>query len=708
MYMKSKITILLICVFVTFANVKAQVWTFDTDGDTEGWNPGNTASGDVANGALTWTWGAHNAPKWTKSGLSLSTDDYKKILVRLKNPNSVEVNTATNSARVVTTTNGTSGTKFFSFSHSSSDTEFHTYIINVSADPTKFNGTCTSVQIQGMRNQEVPGGTLSLSEFRLIRDDNTWTGAVSNEWEVAGNWSNNIVPTGEIVTIPAVANQPVVSVANAVVADLTLEEGAVVTVSNGQTLTVLRDVIASGAGTGYVIVGSGSSLVTYGSVAGVNHVFARTTTFDSSTGKYSVVGSPVAGASTSSLGNLVYSYDETIAYTSNRFVEVTSPETMVAGNAYFSAFTGNISFTGTPTTGRVNVPLVYNAGDADNAGFNLVSNPYSSAIAFDMLVNSTFNTDIDGTIYLWDDGGSNAGQRTNADYITVNEIGQVSGGSGRSADWNGHIGSGQGFFVKATTAGNLNFDNEMKVAGNNADANYFRKDVNSPANAIQSLRVSLANTKGIANQTLIGFLSDATVGFDRLYDAYKMDGANGVKLYTLLDQKPMAIQGLPIADESIIPLGISLNEAGNYTLNLDFIKNWPEDLNVYLEDTQLNKVVDLGSSSSYSFSSTASTDELRFNLIISGAYNVLANDKLKSSNLEVHFTQNSVILKNHKQTVGEARVSVLDISGAILMDRAVSDLKHEAILDFQFDTNKVYLLKVYTATESYESKIVFN
>ncbi len=710
--MRLKFTFLILAILSFSLGGKAQVWTFDVDGDMTGITVG-TISGEtqttdevvtIQDGILTLTWGTGSAtPKFTITGLSLNASDYKNFLIRIKNNVDVPISTS-NNARFVPNTSGV-GNKFFNIQHDQAEEEFYTRIFDLPA--AKWAGTLSSFQVQGLRGGTT--GSIEIAEIRLIGPDNTWTGTVSTDWAVAGNWSEGSVPTGEIVTIPAVANQPIISNADATVADLTLENGAVLSVTNNTTLTVLSNVITSG-GSGHVEVASGSSLVTYGSVEGAGHVFNRSTTFNDATGKYSVVGSPVVGASTSSLGSLVYSYDETVAYSSNRFIEVTTPETITGGDAYFSAYTGDVTFTGAPHTGNVSIPLEYDAGDGVNAGFNLVSNPYPAAISYLDLIRVDNNPDIEGTIYLWDDGGSNTEQRTNADYITVNLVGEVSSatnGSGRSGDWNGNIGSAQGFFVKSGgVSGTLNFNDEMMVVGNNASANYFRTALPAPSD-IQSVKLSLTNAEGFSNQSLIGFIADASFGFDRLYDAYKVDGLNGVKLYSLMGQSPMAIQGLPIADESIIPMGIALEAAGEYTLSLDFTKNFEERKVVYLEDTELNKTINLSEAGSYSFSSTATSGANRFNLIVSSVA-VLSSDDLVNRDLKVMYTRSNITISSSDLSLKNANVSVFDLSGALIFSKAINGLEGQSSVDFQFDTNKVYILRVNIAEKTLVSKIIFN
>ncbi|QNH63679.1 DUF4394 domain-containing protein [Hymenobacter sediminicola] len=87
----------------------------------------------------------------------------------------------------------------------------------------------------------------------------TWTGAVSTDWGVAGNWSPMQVPTAtDNVTIPNVANDPVVS--NAQQANsVTLASGATLTTANGGTLTVNGNFTNNGGST----LGSGTGTIAF-------------------------------------------------------------------------------------------------------------------------------------------------------------------------------------------------------------------------------------------------------------------------------------------------------------------------------------------------------------------------------------------------------------------------------------------------------------
>jgi hypothetical protein len=69
---------------------------------------------------------------------------------------------------------------------------------------------------------------------------NLWTGAVSNEWNNAANWSCNIIPNEniDVVIDSGVTNHPYITT-NTIVKSLKVHAGVSVTVASGVTLTIL-------------------------------------------------------------------------------------------------------------------------------------------------------------------------------------------------------------------------------------------------------------------------------------------------------------------------------------------------------------------------------------------------------------------------------------------------------------------------------------
>lgn len=479
--------------------------------------------------------------------------------------------------------------------------------------------------------------------FTILTNTITWDGS---------DWSNGTGPaTTDNVVFSGNFDFQTEAISSLEVFDATIDDGVVVSVNNGSSFQVNGNLSAN---TGYVEVASGASLVLLGSATGSFHQIHRSTTFDNATGKYSVIGSPVTSASTNVLGSTIYKYDETIAYGANgnsRFVQVTDAETMEPGDAYFSAFSGDITFTGEPNTGSINQSLTYSAAEGSNAGFNLVSNPYSAAISYDDLMAE--NEDIDGTIYLWDDGGSDSNQRDNSDYITANSMGAASGGSSRSTDWDGYIRSAQGFIVKANSAGTLVFNSEMTSTGNNSDAGYFRQHTQNK----DVLRLTM-NGNGYSNDILIGFRSDATYEVDRLYDAYKVKGNSHLQLYSLIEDLPYAIQGLPSEmDEYRIDLGFDCDEGA--TFDLEVTEASLDGYYIYLIDNKLSKQIELGTHK-YSFESGSSDFDRRFQLLVTRSRILSASTP--QTELTIYAGNNRINIQSNSFS-GNADIEIFTLGG---------------------------------------------
>jgi len=522
----------------------------------------------------------------------------------------------------------------------------------------------------------------------------------ANVWDGTA-WSNIVAPrynNAQINGAYSLSSSGSLNVNN-----LGIAAEAILTIESGQTLVVNGNLTNDGS----VIIESGGSLITNGAITGTGFTIKRNTTFGSSDGQYSVVGSPVTAATTSSLGSIVYTYDETIPYIGNqeRFNLVASPMSMTPGEGYFSANSGEVTFTGTPNSGNIDLTMVYSSeNDAENAGYNLISNPYPAAISFDafMATNLTTNQVISGSVYLWDDGGSDNGQRTNGDYITVNSMGTASNGSTRSGDWNGYIGSAQGFFVKATQAGTVSFTDAMKVSGNNDDASFFRKVAH---NNYQTAKLILTNkTTGAQDETLIGFVENATSGVDLSYDAQKMGRLEGTKLYSLMDDDfPYAIQGLPLATEGI-RLGASFDKNAEYVIELIGLNNWPTDLPIGLNDSFENREINLTPATEYVFSASSGITNDRFTLNFTNE-SILASNQILG--LQTNLTINTIEIFKNGEVIDKANVTVMDVSGQVLFSETFNKASGVQQIKYAFSKDRIYLIKIDAEQGSMIKKVLF-
>ncbi len=210
-----------------------------------------------------------------------------------------------------------------------------------------------------------------------------------------------------------------------------------------------------------------------------------------------------------------------------------------------------LNYQGSPTNGNVTVPLYYpdeqaleNIADTSNIFYNLVANPYPSALDWNM-VDKT-NIDGSGAIYLFD-----ADQRN---YITTIDD---------------TIPSGQAFFVKVSAARNLVFTNEMRVRNDiESNSDFARKK----GNEFDLVKLKVAEDSVTSHYDLIqlAFKEGASNAFIGAEDAVKY-GSNftGPTGFTKADNKKIAINFLPYpkADTVTVPLFIKAKNSGLHIIN---------------------------------------------------------------------------------------------------------------------------------------------
>ncbi len=520
------------------------------------------------------------------------------------------------------------------------------------ADPSLDNSTMTN-WVASVANGGTPGAA---------NDASVWTGNTDDELITPGNWSNGAPSATLSLLIPTTASVIPKVNDNLEAGALRIGSGKSLIIENG-SLKVAGDIINDG----FIEVFSGASLLPMGDIDGSGSAtIFRNTTFTTSEGRYSIVGSPVEDATTDALGDIVYTYDESTAYGgdgSARFTKVTSTVTMDGGDAYFSAKTGTMTFTGKPNAGEIIQTLVYDETadlTAADAGFNLVSNPYTAAIDVDLLVSGNA-TDISASIYLWKDVNAAGTQGTNADYeVYSSALDESTRNIAGGKTFDGFLRSTQGFFVKAIPGATaINFTPTMMSTSNNDDAGFYRT-VNKESDLT---RISISNGT-LYSDILIALRSDASEGVDRLYDAYEIEG-DGLNLYSMIGEDKFAIQGLPaLRPEINIALGFDYAASGLLTLKLE--EGRFEGYNIYLVDTQLETKTDLSEVESYSFSADETNNSHRFNLLLKTS-TVLGVDDAITNDFTLALRESILTVRTHK-AFDVANIRVFSMDGTSLLE----------------------------------------
>lgn len=428
--------------------------------------------------------------------------------------------------------------------------------------------------------------------------------------------------------------------------------------------------------TGSLIFENNASLVQTNSVANSGNITYKRDTTGILKYDYVYWSSPVNSQSITAftpLSNLAYVYNPAITDWS----EVPITDNMIAAKGYIvrapSTFSTTVrtvfpaSFIGVPNNGTYTTPVT--AGK-----FNLIGNPYPSAISADIFLNSTNNPNVNGTIYLWTHNTpiNTSFQYTSNDYALYN----ATGGTGTSAINTGinngvpggQIVSGQSFMIEGINTGLATFTNAMRVSGNNAQ--FFRN-----AEAIQSttniekhrIWLDITNAEGAYKQLLVGYIQDATNNLDRAFDGeLENSSGNVISFYTMVANKKLSIQGkaLPFDVTDTIPLGYTSAISGVFTLNLYDFDGLFTAQNIYVEDLVTGSIHDL-KSSSFSFATAIGTFENRF--VLRFTTNALAVPLFNLNSVVVY--KNDFGLHINTGNVLMNNVKLFDVAGRLIASR---------------------------------------
>lgn len=500
--------------------------------------------------------------------------------------------------------------------------------------------------------------------------------------------------------------------------DLQINAGASLIVSRDASITVHGNVTNNGLFT----VEDGGSLVqtkddaTYGNLGGGIFLAKRSTTpvkrYD-----YTYWSSPVAdftlhSLSPNTLSDKYYLFNATTGLwnsiaggnqvmTAGRGYIIRAPQThSITAPSVFTAL-----FLGRPNNGVITSQTF--AVNTTNK-WNLIGNPYPSAIDAHAFLSDPANANLGGTIYLWTHTTPitfNGSQYvyTSDDYATYNQTGYVTPGGFSPTTFDGRIASGQGFFVEGLANGTrATFRNAMRRASSNTQ--FFR--TGTIGGERHRYWLNITNAQGAFNQTLIGYIEGATNGKDRDFDGQRLSGSYA-SLYSINENESFTIQGrqLPFDRTDRIVLGYKVTIAGTFKISLAQMDGLftNQSTKIILRDKYLNTFTDL-KTAEYSFTSLIGQFNDRFEIVyqhkstpvvtpISGSISQLTA-VVQSGTIGLYSTAKNIqsvqvfdaagrsLLEVNNVNSAETRIDSLDKRNALL-------LLHVTLEDGQHEIRKV-------------------
>ena len=374
------------------------------------------------------------------------------------------------------------------------------------------------------------------------------------------------------------------------------------------------------------------------------------------------------------------------------------PFNATGNEVYATTFEG-----GTLNTGEIVYPIVFNT--TRNDSYNLLANPYASAIDATTFINA--NSVVD-EVYIWEHvqspntsfPGANTTNFSMEDVTMYNLMGGNTA-NGAIQPNNGMLSTGQGFGIKATAAGSVTFNNSMRLQDNN---NTLR------TTDLQTDKIWLSiknDTYDFGSSTLIGFTKNASQKSDKGYDAKRIATVLSIFSHHEDGSAELGIQGRELFDESIqIPLGFSslVDEESTYTISIDTLEGVNlNNATVYLYDQQ-NKVVINLSLEDYSFSATKGTYSNRFILQFQER-EVLNNASFALDTLTIFPNPATSTVNIASTNSGIEGLKVIDIQG-----REVINSSFETTNSFQLNIENIptgiYIITIETENGNLNKRFI--
>ncbi len=320
-------------------------------------------------------------------------------------------------------------------------------------------------------------------------------------------------------------------------------------------------------------------------------------------------------------------------------------------------------------------------------GWNLISNPFPSAIDWTLLTKSP---NCNATVYFYDSQTGNFVYNSGTPLWSVAPPTITAGGQyipPMQAFWV-HLSSG------STIAENFTFNKSARV--HNAQRMYK----SSKKAEFEYIKLKATNNQQ-TDELMLGYFGDATLGFDSKYDAIKRFAGNSIPMFYSFSQQPemaLALNALPLEyKQNKVKLGYQSTVTGTHTIGLSETNT---NIPIILVDLLENKQVDL-TQGDYTFEFQAGEINNRFELFTS---QTVVNQPETLSNVLIYPnpTNGKITIDYSNQEI--QKIIISDVSGKIVF--AKSKFQSGETIDLSAFEKGIYLIHIQTEKGNKTEKII--
>ena len=365
------------------------------------------------------------------------------------------------------------------------------------------------------------------------------------------------------------------------------------------------------------------------------------------------------------------------------------------------AFTGEIA----TTTQTINIQNQNGANGGNGRRWNLVANPFSSYING----NTNAGTTNGGTNFIDVNANVLDLEYTGLYYWDADEDGwdvfnQL---QTNSNDGTLFIAPGQGFFVAARNSevAQISFTPQMRtILGGD--------DFISGAPILLNYKLDLKLFNGSAERakTKFHFQQGLTLGLDAGYDAGAYNQAAALSSRLPEDDQGVNFQlnamNLESAYNQSIPLVINQQEGQNFRVSISN-NTLPEDVNVYLEDTQNGTLTSLKDQDFELIAQSDLSDAGRFYIRFT-TQNLAVNDVLSPSSLTV-FKLNTdafVTIQGLTPEMGKTTATIYNMLGMKVREKALNNTDATQQISTQGLASGVYIINLKAGDQAVSKKVI--